>query len=449
VQTSDLFVHNPADEAMELSFELRRRGAAEAKPPFARRTVAAHATLYLADAVAALFARDNESGFLTITAEHAASEPVIASFANTQRRDGSKVRQTVRGLTAPPPGASQAAASSSQQLAGLADTSDQQASLGLVNPSSSTATARLRFFDSEGNPLRPSADLALPPWSQRQLERKELARTFGTAGERDYRIEIETLAGGRIVPYATSSRLPAGDPAFVEGGKQQAAKLYLIGVAAKPNAGGSGWRTDLLLANGGDQTTTSEVSFAAPGVRTTTPLRVTLAAGESERLENLLARWSITAAVGVVTVTSTGTGEVLPVAQGETYQTRGAKRFGQTITAMSADDAAGAGQRHYLVGLRQDGDSRVNFWLFNPGDVAGEYEVRYRRLDVSPLGTVPTLRLEAGALRQFAPADHPAGAALGEGFTVEVLVRAGKVLTAAQVTASANEDPTYLRGQVR
>jgi hypothetical protein len=38
---------------------------------------------------------------------------------------------------------------------------------------------------------------------------------------------------------------------------------------------------------------------------------------------------------------------------------------------------------------------------------------------------------------------------LAEGFTVQVVVKSGKVLAAAQVTATATDDPTYLRGEKR
>ena len=117
---------------------------------------------------------------------------------------------------------------------------------------------------------------------------------------------------------------------------------------------------------------------------------------------------------------------------------------------MSDADAASVGEAQHLVGLRQGGASRTTVWLFNPGDGGGEYDVVYRRLDGSVAGTLAGIRLEAGRLRQLGPADHAAPAAeLAAGFTVEVKVKSGKVLAAAQVTASATDDPTYVRGEKR
>ena len=60
------------------------------------------------------------------------------------------------------------------------------------------------------------------------------------------------------------------------------------------------------------------------------------------------------------------------------------------------------------------------------------------------------VRLGGGKLRQFSPGQHPLPAGgVANGFTVQVVVKAGKALAAAQVINNLTADPAYIRGEVR
>jgi hypothetical protein len=159
-------------------------------------------------------------------------------------------------------------------------------------------------------------------------------------------------------------------------------------------------------------------------------------------------QWNVTNGIGVLTVKSTSP-TLFPVVQGESYDnTNPAKRFGQAMTAVTDADAAGSGQGSYLVGLRQDSGHRTTLWLFNPGTTQAEYDLVYRALDGSVIATTKGVLLGGGKLKQVSPSQHPlptAGAA--NGFTLQVVVKSGKVLSAAQVVNNATNDPSYIQGE--
>jgi hypothetical protein len=120
------------------------------------------------------------------------------------------------------------------------------------------------------------------------------------------------------------------------------------------------------------------------------------------------------------------------------------------MTAFGDADAATAGRTVVLTGLRQDADYRTTLWLFNPSTGPGVYDLVYRGLDGTPLGRLDGIALGAGRARQLSPGQHPIPAAgVAGGFTVQVLVRSGKLLAAGQVVNNATNDPAYVQGAAR
>jgi hypothetical protein len=450
VQSSDLYLHNNGTTPMNVTFEFRKKGLPEANPPLAQRTIQPGATFYSADALKELFNKENTSGFIKVTVDSGDAIPVITSF-NTTLENGQEFGQTVGGK---PLSAGAAITTPTQHLVGLIDNNERLAYFGVSNPTDQPATYRLRFFDSDGVEIgTPSGDVTVSRFGQQQFQSKQIHDDFDITGEQDFRVEIETKLGGPIVPYASNLRLSSADPSFILAGASRAAKVYLIGALSTPGLNNSIWQTDALLANVSDQPLTADLIFTGTGLNSvsTAPLHVTLTPGSTERLENVIgSQLGINNAVGVVTIVTTS-GGAFPVVQGESYENSNpAKRFGQTMMAVSEADAAGAGHSQYLTGLRQDAKNRTTFWVFNPGSETGEYEVIYRDLAGNQIGTVPAFRLGAGKLRQFSPGAHPLPAAgVTNGFNVEIKARSGKVLGAAQVVNNLTNDPAYIQGEVR
>ncbi len=454
-QSSDLYVHNPGTIPMEIVLEFRKRGTPETNPPKATRTIEPGATLYVADVLKELFNWENIVGFVTVTRTKGDADPVMTSF-NTTYKDGSQFGQTIPGFSFNPEAAATAAAPRLQYLVGLNDNSEREAYFGITNPNGGPATYRLKFYDALGRAIgTPSADFKLSSYGLKQFQPAEIRSLFGINTQDDYRVEVETVSGGQIFPYGANVRTASDDPSFLGVGTSSTPKLYLIGALSTPGLNNSLWQTDVVLANTGTQVALTDVTFTKAGLNDpTSALRVTLQPGETQRLENLIAtQWNIKDSVGVVTLTSDSQTSVFPIVQGESYNNANpAMRFGQFMAAFRDSDAAGPGETHYLVGLRQDTNSRTTFWIFNPSAQQASYDVIYRALDGTELGRIAGgVLLGAGKLRQFSPSQHalPATGAPGGGFTVQVVVHAGKVLAAAQVVNNQTNDPAYVQGQAQ
>ena len=181
-------------------------------------------------------------------------------------------------------------------------------------------------------------------------------------------------------------------------------------------------------------------------------VQVAVPPGATTRLANvLLGQFGLRSGVGVLTVSSTSPTGVYPIVQAESYDNANPQqRFGQGLVALTDDDAADSSQKLVLVGLRQDNLNKTTLWLFNPSGDGGEYDLVYRDLAGNVLGTLRSAKVAAGQVRQFLSSQHPikkGGAP--NGFTVEVVVKSGKALAAAQVVRSGSNDPAYVPGVVR
>jgi hypothetical protein len=209
----------------------------------------------------------------------------------------------------------------------------------------------------------------------------------------------------------------------------------------------------MVLSNIADQPMPATLTFTRIGLRSTPerPITITLQPGETQRLANVISdKWKVNNATGVLTVQSAGVSGVYPIVQGESYDNTHAIQYGQVMTAFTDADAAGAGQVHYLVGLRQNADYRSQLWLFNPGTESGSYDLIYRALDGSILGQIKDFVVSAGTTRQVRPVDNPLPAkGVVGGFTVQIVVHSGKVLAGAQVVNTVTNDPAYVSGKTQ
>ncbi|MES1242297.1 MAG: PKD domain-containing protein [Acidobacteriota bacterium] len=440
VQTSDLYVHNPGPAPMTVTLEFRRRGLPETSPPTAVRTIAPGATLYAADCIKSLFGRDESlSGFVLARPAAGSPQPVVTSIQTTGS-GASAYGAAVQGVPVDaPPGLF---------LAGMNDGSRRTAFFGISNPNDAPATYRLRFFNKAGQPIgNPGADLTVSRLGQRQFQLAEIRSQLGVKDQDDYRIAIESASPG-LFPFGVNTWTSTSDPSLAAGGPRSGSRLYVIGALNKSGAGDA-WKTDLVLANPAAQAAPVRLTFVAVGAASapTAPVAVSVAAGATERVVDVLDRWSLKNTAGVLTIDPGTAGGTLPSALGESYRSPllGGKRYGHALPVLADGDAAAAGQAQVLAGLRQNAASKTTVWVFNPGPEVGEYDVIYRGLDGAELGRIG-VRLGGGRARQLSPPQHPLPeAGTPDGFTVEVRVRAGRALAAAQVV-SGNGDSAYLVG---
>jgi PKD repeat protein len=459
VQSSDLWVFNPSASTIQVQIEFRKRGTPESNPPRVTRTVPPGGVLYSADAIHDLFGAENIAGFITVHGMDTDVEPVITSFNTTFQTDGKQFGQSIPGLSmdSGTGGAAASAkdASTLQHLIGLNDTGDRLAYFGVTNPSSVNAVYHLRIYDRTGHLLGESAaDFTLSQFGQRQYQVGEIRDLFGVSSDDDYRVEVETKQGGPVFPYAANLRLVSGDPSFIEARRASVAKGYLVGIFSTPGLGGSKWQSDLVLSNAGSQVVTSDLTFQGSGLQTapTAPVHVTLQPGESQRLANVLFdKWNLTEAVGTLIFQSAADNGVFPVAQAEVYDNASpTKRFGQTMSVQTDADAAVAGKSQFLVGLRQEAGFRSTVTLFNPSANNATVDLIYRGVDGTVLGTLSNRVIGAGKVQQINGGQHPlaAGGVTG-GFTVEVKVKAGSILSTGQVVNNQTNDPSFISGRTR
>ncbi|HEY2293448.1 MAG TPA: PKD domain-containing protein [Thermoanaerobaculia bacterium] len=458
VQTSDLYIHNPSANPMSVTLAFRKRGLPDTNPPQASKTIAPGATLYVPDVLGGLFNRENVAGFISLTVDQGDTAPVITSYNTTFQADGKQFGQTISGISMSSlsAAAKDGSAGPTKNLVGLINNSDRLAYFGISNPSETAVTYHLRLYDKVGKLIgETNPDLTVAPFGQRQFQSAEIESTFGVVNQDDYRVEVQPTAGGdMLVPYASNLRLASQDPSFIEAGSSSNAKSYLLGALSAPGANGTLWQTDLLLSNVNTQPVSVDVIFTGIGVNAvpTSPAHVTLQPGETQRLQNVIAgQWHISNAIGLLTVKSTSPNGIFPIAQAESYDNANpAKRFGQSMAALTDADAAGAGQGQYLAGLRQDANHRTTLWLYNPGTANGVYDLVYRNLDGTVITTTANVQLAGGKLRQFTPAQLPLPAGgVQNGFTVQIVVKSGRVLSAAQVVNNDTNDPSYIQGDVR
>jgi PKD repeat protein len=454
VQSCDLYLHNPGANPVPVTLQFRKRGTVDVNPPQATAVIQPGATVYAPDVLQTVFSRDNIAGFVTVTVKSTDPLPVVTSFNTVTRTDGSQFGQTVPGLSVPFSSTSNSSTPSStfQYLAGLNDNSDQLAYFGISNPTPTTTTYHVRLFDTQGNQIGESnGDLTLGPFGQRQFQQADVHNLFGLKTGTDYLVSIENKSGNTIFPYGENVRMGSGDPSFVTAGNTSAATQYVIGAFSTNGS----WQTDVVLANTSTQPMSLSLTFTRTGVTapTTAPVTLTLNPGDTQRLSNAIAgKWNLSNVVGVITVTSTGAGGIYPIVQAESYNNaQPANRYGQTMTAFSDANQAKVGQAHYLVGLRQDANHLATVWVFNNSTTdVGLYDVVYRGLDGTVLGTVSNLTLLPGKVKGLLPNQHPLPAGgVTNGFTVQVVVKNGTALSAAQVLTTSTGDPAYVQGAAR
>jgi len=441
-QASDLAIHNPGALPVELTLELRRRGTPEDNPPRVTRTVAPGATLFAADALKSLFQLQDASGFLLVKAAGGDAAPVVTSFDTTAQKN----LRTAVALSGIELGGTVPAV---RTLAGLSTDKAELSYFGVDNPNPEPATVRLRFFNAAGREIGRAQELALPAFGQRQFQPKEVQSDLGVSGS-DYRVQIEAVAGGPVHPFGANVRLGSSDLSLLVPRSPDAVRTWIVGALRAPARGGVLVRTDLVLADPGAQPLQVDVTFTPAGATAspTAAVSINLQSGETRRIADVLASlWGIASGGGVLVFTSRDPSGALPVVQAETYDNaKPARRVGQWMAPEGAFDLADPGQSQILAGLRRDGRYQTTLWLYNPSASPGVFDLVYRGLDGAVLGRLDGVAVPPGGALQIAPSQHPAGV---QGvFTVQALVRSGKLQAAAQVVTDGR-DPAYIAGERR
>jgi len=341
-----------------------------------------------------------------------------------------------------------------QDLIGLNTNSTQLSTIGITNPNSSLASYRLQFFDANGNKIGDSGptDLTLGSFGQRQFQTKDLATLFGVgvSATSDYRVEVDTSSAGQIIPFGSNVNSGTSGRSYIEPGSTANSRVYIIGAINT-----AAWQSDLVLANASTSAVASTLGFVRFGVsaRPSTPVSILLPAGGTQRMVNPVgSSFHAQNTAGVITINSTSDSSGLfPLVRAENYNNFAVNnQYRGTVDAFTDADAATAGHSQFVVGLRQDANNSTTLWLFNPSSTGADFDVVYRNLDGSIIRTDSDVQIPPGRLRQYTPTQLRLGASgVQNGFTIQLNVKSGSVLSAAQVVNNATQAPSYLRGVTR
>ena len=454
-QKSELFVHNPAAKAVDVTLRFFKRPVPDDPAPEFTFNLAPGATAYYPDVLQDPFGESDVSGFLQVqTSDREGGLPVVSGSHRTFQGEES-FGQGVPGVTFNDfPRSVPTEGPDRFDLIGLNDNADRLSFFGITNPNPNPATVQLTFFNRLGEEIgTPQPPVNIASFGQRQFQLKTLRDKYGVINQTDYRVEIELLAGGPIYPYGQNLRNATEDPSFVRAADPTAGNLFMIGTLATSGLNASEWRTDVVVTNLNDSPVTTSMQYQNVGnpAQPMEPVDVTILAGETLRLENVLVTLfdvDPTNSIGLITFETKGVEGSFPLIQAETYDDADpTQRFGQGMPALVGGRAAEGGERQILTGLEQDDDFLTVLWLFNPSSGPGLYDVIYRDLGGAEIGRLSNFKVGAGKVRQIAKALHPEG--LSGRFTVQIVVRSGSLLSASQVSSNANNDPFYQRGVTR
>ncbi len=454
-QTSDFYVYNPGEQALNLSVTYLKRGKPNPTPPQKDLVIAPHATLFVADALKLLFNLDEGSGFLYFTWEGSSGfHPVITGTNNTKLADGTTFGQSFAAVTVAR--SSSAAAESTpvadQSLVGLADIAGESFStFGVSNPFDAPANIELQFTDGAGAPLRPGLPVTIARNGQ-VLYQIEDIRALGMEDQDNYRVTVKSVSGGSVIPFAKKLRAGSQDQAFVPAIKTYQPKVLLLGTYSGDTVRGNRWSTDAVLFNPTTAELVVEARFIPVGVDAQPAPLATfhLQPKESRRLVDILkTEWDAQGVNGYIQFETTngGSGPYAGIL-GEIYDySDPGKIYGNVFGALSADDAAGPGKSLALVGLAQNASFTTTLWFYNPGPGPAQAEIIYRASsDGRELARTLTGSPE-GTMRLINPGAFPAAVQnSSETFTIEMHVNFGQMVASALMVSSATKDPTYVVG---
>jgi hypothetical protein len=209
------------------------------------------------------------------------------------------------------------------------------------------------------------------------------------------------------------------------------------------------WRTDLQLKAVGDEPATVTLELLESRRDNSSPaaVEVTVAAGESLRLPNLVDREFGVTGTGALRLTATS-GRFL--AASRTYNDDPAGTYGQTVPAVPEAAAIGLGESATLIQLSRSPDPasgyRTNLGLVNLTDGPVTAVVELYRADGGALGAL-TADLKPYEHRQLNDVFGLAGAVeVGDGFAVvrTTTQEGGRVLAYASVIDNGSGDAVFM-----
>jgi len=355
VWRTDLVLYNPGDAEVRAELAFLPAGGDNTGAGTVPVTVPAGASVVLEDVVSSVLGRSG-SGAIRIGAT---GELRISSRTFTATAGGSygQYIPAVLETAAMGPG-------TTAVLPGLRETDAFRTNLGLVNASGVALDVDVDLAGPDGSALG-HLDVALAPYEWKQIG--DVLEKVGAAGVAAATARIRHgTADGALLAYASVVDNRTGDPVYITPGAEVGAgeALWVPAAAHATGFGGSQWRTELVLANLGPESSQLELAFLPTGSDNTSPVTTTLALAPGE------VRVVDDAVEALFGASGTGALRIVPDAGpvtvlSRTYNLTPEGTYGQFIAAVPETAGFAAGESALLSGLSGDADFYTNIGVVN------------------------------------------------------------------------------------
>lgn len=330
----------------------------------------------------------------------------------------------------------------------IAQSSRYRTNLGIVEGSGDPVSLLVRMFGEGGQQL---GQFPLSLNGGQHIQLNAFLLEHGVDNLNDGRVEIEVVSdGGKVTAYASVLDNKTSDPLLVtpvEIHSAGATKWVVPGVADLAT-GSANWQTDLRVFNAGTEDVEAGVAFYSQNGGAPKTTTITIPAGQVRQFDKALTSLFGASNDGGAVHISTPTAARL-IATARTYNQVGAGTYGQFISGVTPNEAAGVENRPLqLLQVEETDRYRSNIGLV---EVTGN-PVRLEISAVPPdtkFTAVTELILGANEFRQLGSLLRSMGLADTHNarVTVRVLDGTGRVTAYASVIDMLTNDPTYIPAQ--
>jgi len=438
---TDAVIHNPsATLAADVSLYFLERDKANAGAVGTTIQVSPGTSATLPDIVKETFGSDNLSGAVYL----GSNVPVLVSSRTYNNAPDGTYGQYIAGIRT----TNAIGTGPRARVIQLSKTAEFRTNFGLVNVSPTSISVLVDLYRSNGYYIG-SKSYSLPPFGY--MQETNIIDTFVPADVPDAYAVVQLTSAGNFVAYASIVDNRTGDPvcaapSYVDGGLVSGGtETYVPAAAALAGAAGTNWRTDLELHNPSSETKIYRIDLLRRDATNAAPTsgNVTLEAGNSKRLDNVLARsFNVPSGAATLRISTQG---MRAVATARTYNDQPEGTFGQFIAGVPSFAAIEYPSSAFLLQLTQSPAFRTNIGFVNLNSSMLLIEVALHRRD----GSVVSTRSYSLGAYEYRQVDQIfAGVTLElieNGFAVvRALTADGKFLAYASVIDNQSGDPIYI-----
>jgi uncharacterized repeat protein (TIGR01451 family) len=330
----------------------------------------------------------------------------------------------------------------------IAQSSQYRTNLGIVEGSGEAVSLMIKVFGNTGQKLT-EFPLNLKGGEHTQLN--AFLATRGINSLSDGRIEIQvTSPGGKVTAYASVLDNNTNDPLLVAPttlADEGNTKWVMPGVADLDN-GTANWQTDMRVFNAGTTDVDATLTFYSQNGGEPKTANVRIAAGQVQQLDRTLANtFGVSNDGGAVHIATPTSARLVTTAR--TYNQTTGGTYGQFISAVTTNEAAGVGNRPLqLLQVEESSRFRSNIGLAEVTGHAVKVEITVVPPDAK-FSAVTQLELKPNEFRQLNALLRSVG--LTDTYNARVTVKAiegtGRVTAYASVIDMITNDPTLVPAQ--